>query len=299
MRGALSRPALAGAALAVLVGCTEAYLELQIADPDLPLLEAGRDFDALLVEARAEGCADNATRYPAAPLPATLAVVPRECYQARLDLRAAAISSEQRIAESSWIPVTFPESGFQVVTATLGDRPGRRPLFLTGFEVGDPASDRTELPVVLEEGFDGLVAATSEEGALIGARSALISGVATSTAARVLARLASTNVVLARGDELIINLELASGSTIRAVGIELELNTGATARSLRLSNHRGEAIEPGDTRGRAPGVRQQWIVDLSPAAGARLVGILLGSDLRGEARGVLEVRADDLAIVRP
>ncbi|MCK6548236.1 hypothetical protein L6R52_20480 [Myxococcota bacterium] len=108
------------AALASLAGCAgDAWIELQIADDRLPFLEAGVDFDALGVRARAADCAPVESTYPAAPLPATVIVLPGDCYGREVDLSAFATKTSTRVAESGWIPVTFPDEGAFVATATL------------------------------------------------------------------------------------------------------------------------------------------------------------------------------------
>lgn len=289
-----------GLLAALVAACgAEPYLELQIADPELPFLEPGVDFDALAVEAEASGCAGSETQYAAAPLPATLTILPGECYEGALRVRAAAVLADRRVAQSPWIEAEFPGSGPQVVTAALSDLPGRRMLFATGYEEGEPFAAAGDLTVAISREVVGVVARTSTSGALTGERSALLSGTATGAAARAFARVAAMNVVLAQGDELIFTLELAPGSEILTAGVELELSTGATAEGLMLEDRSGRPIHPASSEGREPGVKQQWITDLSPAAGARLVGVLLAIDPRDAGPGRFELRLDDLAVVRP
>jgi hypothetical protein len=297
----LARGAFGAASLALLLGCgVEPYIELQIADPVLPFLVAGTDYDALVVGAEAMGCADSETRYDPAPLPASLTVLPGACYRDALRLRASAALGDRIVAHSAWIEAAFPDSGPLVVTATLADLPGRRTLFATGFESGEPFGDRTNgLPIVLSDRVEAFEARVRPEGALVGSQSAFFGGVATSSASLAYARVSALNVVIARGDELVFTLEIGASSVLRTIGVELELSTGATAESLGLIDRLGRPIHPATAQGREPGVRQLWAVDLTKAAGARLVGILLAMDARGTGKGDFSARIDDVSVVRP
>jgi hypothetical protein len=284
--------------LVLAAGCgSEPHIELQIADPELPFLLPDQDYDAMLVEATAMGCADTEMRYDPSPLPATLTVLPGACYREVVLLRASVLDDQRRVAQSGWLRAEFPSSGAAVVTATLSDVPGRRVLYASGFEPGDPFAELGPLPVVLAEGIAGLDARTSTAGALTGERTALLSGTATSAPARALARIAVTNLVIAGGDELVLSFELDARSEVLEAGIDLELSTGANAESLGLADRNGRPIHPGSAAGREPGVRQQWAIDLSAAAGARVVGVLIG--VATTSSGAFAVRADDIALVRP
>lgn len=287
-------------AAAALSACgADPYLELQIADPDLPFLISGVDFDTLVVEARKEGCAASETRYPARDLPASLTILPGDCYAADLELRASALLAERRVAASAWIDAAFPGSGAAVVTATLADVEGARLLFATGFERGEPFGDADSLTISTSTNVRDLNARVTTEGPLTGERSAELSGEAINGNAKAYARVAAMNVVLARGDQLVFNFELASDSVLRAAGVDLELSTGTTAETLMLVNREMVPIHPSSAQSREPGVKQLWTVDLSAAAGVRLVGVLLAIDPRGQGSGRFEVRIDDLAVVRP
>lgn len=286
--------ALLGAAL----GCSETYLELQIADADLPFLEPSRDFDALSVDTRAVGCANASVRYPAAPLPATLTVIAGSCYQGSFELAATAWAGERATARSAWIPADF--NGPRVLTATLADLPGRRTLFSTGFEAGEPGGQLGPLPTVSDLGARGLSAEVSTDHPLTGARSALLGTTLSATGARALSRAAVLNVLLAEGDELVFTMELEAGSEVLAAGVDLELSSGATAEGLGLEDRStGRPISPSSAQGRRRGVREQWVVDLSAAAGARLVGLVFGSAVPAGAGGTARIRLDDVAIARP
>lgn len=281
--------------------CADApYIELQLADVELPFLQPERDFDGVRVDVRREGCSDATQRFAAAPLPATITVVPGDCYADALELAATVTLGDRDVARSAWRPGRFDGDTPFVVTATLTDVPGRRVLFATGFEPGQPGGDSPMLALAGRRGFSDAEARLDTTTPLTGAQAVLITGTASTSAARLLARLAVTNVVIARGDELVVTLELAAGSTVQHVGLDLELATGDSADSLGLTDRMGRRVTPRASVGRSPGVREQWIVDLSAAAGARLVGILAGADLAGEgAPGRLELRVDDVSLVRP
>ncbi len=282
-------------------GCGDSpYIELQIADTELPFLAVQRDFDGVRVDVQGLGCADTAMRFPAQPLPATVTVMPGECYTDALELRATVTLGERDVARSGWVEAAFPDGGAVVVTATLADVPGRRTLFATGFEPGEPSGDLPVLPLAARSGFADAVARLDTDAPLTGGQSARLTGTATTASARMIARIAVTNVLITTGDELVLTLELGAGSAVAHVGIDLELSTGATASSLSLRDRMGRPIAPTSDQGRAIGAREQWVVDLSPAAGTRLVGVLIGADLGGGgAPGALDLRADDLAVVRP
>ena len=291
-----------GAALALIAcACADApYIELQLADVELPFLQAERDFDGVRVDVRREGCSDATQRFAAAPLPATVTVVPGDCYTDTLELAATVTLGDRDVARSAWRPGRFDGDTPVVVTATLTDVPGRRVLYSTGFEPGQPSGDSPTLALAARRGFSDAEARLDSTTPLTGAQAVLITGTATTSAARLLVRLAVTNVVIARGDELVVTLELAAGSTVQHVGLDLELATGDSAESLGLTDRMGRRVTPRASVGRSPGVREQWIVDLSAAAGARLVGLLAGADLAGEgAPGRLELRVDDVSLVRP
>lgn len=288
-------------ALIALAACGDRpYIELQIADTELPFLVNDRDFDEIRVDVRADECADTAMRFPAVPLPGTATVLAGDCYDDRLSLRASAVLGDRDVARSGWVDAAFPASGAVVVTATLADVPGRRTLFSTGFETGEPSGTLGPLTRVAESGVVDVLARVDTSGALTGEHSAWLTATATAVGARVIARLAVTNVVLARGDELVVTLEIAPDSEVRHIGIDLELATAATAASLGLRERNGRLIAPSIDQGRMIGAREQWVIDLSPAAGVRVVGILVGSEIgNGGALGKLSVRVDDLVLVRP
>ncbi len=302
-RGAIARAWVwaSGAVIALGVACADQpYIELQLADTDLPFLQPERDFDGVRVDVRREGCSDATQRFAAAPLPATVSIVPGDCYADALELAATVTLGDRDVARSAWLPARFDGDSPFVVTATLTDVPGRRTLFSTGFEPGQPSGDSPTLVLAARRGFSDAEARLDTTTPLTGAQAVLITGTATTSTARLLTRLAVTNVVLARGDELVVTLELAAGSTVQHVGLDLELATGDSAESLGLTDRLGRRVTPRASAGRSPGVREQWIVDLSAAAGARLVGILAGADLAGEgAPGRLELRVDDVSLVRP
>lgn len=289
------------ATLAVLaLGCSpDPYVELIVADPTLPFLAPGTDFDALDVAARADGCGDVVTRFAAAPLPATLTVVPGDCYAAAFELRATATLADRVVAESAWIAARFAGSGAVVVTATMADVAGRLVRFSTGYEIGEPHADALGgLPVVRRNGVAGVDARVVTTEPLSGVQSARLAGTATVATGFVFARVAATNLVIARGDELVLSIRVAGAA--RTVGIELELSTGASAAGLRLVDADGNPVHAASSAGRVDGERQQWTVDLSAAAGARLVGILLGFDARSEgSMGAFLATIDDIAIIRP
>lgn len=289
------------AALTSLSGCSDSpYIELQIADTELPFLVAARDYDGFRVDVETVGCADASMRFDGAALPATVTVMPGECYQEKVRLRATVTLGDRDVARSGWLPTVFPDDGPVVVTATLADVPGRRILFSTGFEPGEPSGDLPALPIAVRLGMTDVEAALDASAPLTGGQSAWLVGTATTSTARLMARVAVTNVVIARGDELVITLALAAGSAVTHAGIDLELSSGATAASLGLRDQTGRPIVPTSDVGRVAGMREQWIVDLTPAAGARLVGVLVGTDLAGGgAPGRFELWADDLALVRP
>lgn len=301
-RGARAIPPCLGALLTLCAGaCSEVpYIELQLADDELPFLQPERDFDGVRVDVRGPGCSDATQRFAAAPLPATVTLVPGDCYVGALELAATVTLGDRDVARSAWLPARFDGESPFVVTATLADVPGRRTLFATGFERGQPGGDSPALALAARRGFSDAEARLDTTTPLTGAQAVLITGTATTSAARLLARLAVTNVVIARGDELVVTLELSAASTVLHVGLDLELATGDSADSLGLTDRAGRRVTPRASTGRSPGVREQWIVDLSPAAGARLVGVLAGADLAGEgAPGRVELRVDDVSLVRP
>ncbi|MFO0729255.1 MAG: hypothetical protein U1E65_36080 [Myxococcota bacterium] len=278
--------------------CTASWLDLQIADRDLPFLAPGRDFDGLSVAMRAEGCANASVRYPAAPLPATLSLVPGSCYRGAFSVQATALAGDRAVARSGWIAADFGLGAGRVLTATLTDLPGAQTLFSTGFEVDQ--AELGPLPVVASAGARGLAAAVSADAPLVGLRSALLGATLSSTGSRVLARAAGTNLLIAEGDQLVYTVELGAGAGALAMGVDLELSTGATAASLNLVDRStGRPIHPGSAAGRRPGVREQWSVDLTPAAGARLVGVVFGSINSAGTSGTLELRLDEVSVVRP
>jgi hypothetical protein len=290
-------PGLAGLAL---IACGEpAWVELQIADPALPFLRPSEDFDALLVEGRKSPCADVGVRYEARPLPASLTVRPGDCYSESIELRATALLGERPVARSGWRLARFDASPL-VVTATLADVAGRRVLFETGFEAGEPFGDRTDaLPLVRSRGVVELVARVDASEAPSGAAAVRLAGTASAADALVVVRVAATNLVLARDDELVFTLRLDGDAPVAPIGVELELSNGATAARLGLVDDRGRPLAP-SVDGRAAGVQEQWRVPLGAAAGARLVGVLLALDLSaGGDVGRFGARLDDLALVRP
>ena len=108
-------------ALALLAGaCADApYIELQLADVELPFLQAERDFDGVRVDVRREGCSDATQRFAAAPLPATITVVPGDCYADALEL-AATVTLGELYAEMGASVEQLP------VPAQLGPRAAAR-----------------------------------------------------------------------------------------------------------------------------------------------------------------------------
>jgi hypothetical protein len=108
--------------LALAPACSAGGLiELQIADPRLPFLEAGADFDALGIAASALSCPATDVRYPAQPLPATLVIAPGRCVHDRVELKASAYLGTLEVAASGSLAATFAPNGVTVVTATLSD----------------------------------------------------------------------------------------------------------------------------------------------------------------------------------
>ena len=288
-------------ALLLVAGCAPAgHVELQIADPDLPFLEPGEDFDQLVVEARRDGCPAVEQTYTARALPAVLTVVPGACFRGSIELRAGATLAGRLRARSRWLPVEFPGDGAQVLTATLTDVAGRRVLYETGYEDGEPFAGELSLPRIRRAGVGDFEAVISEVRPITGMRSARISGTASVADAHAFARIAALNHEVARGDELLFTMELDEGAEVRSVGIDLELSTGATARDLGLEDAEGHPVHAGSVEGRVLGVARRVQVDLTPAAGARLVGLLVGVDVsQAMVLGRFDVRVDELTVVRP
>lgn len=280
------------------LSCGESpYIELQIADERLPFLRANTDFDALGVEASHASCATTVVRYPPRELPATLSIVPGDCFEERLTLRAFAHLGERRVAESGLLGLVFPDSGAEVITATLTDLPGPRVLFRTGFEAGEPAGGAERLFAVQADDVLDLVARIDRSAAAEGEASIVLSGVATSTRAHVLVRAVAMDLVIASGDRLRYQMRIDSAEVPPAFGIELELDTGATARSLALRDETGASVAPGTADLRDVGTWQSFAVDLSIAARSRLVGVLFGFDARERGGlGSFSAHLDDLAI---
>jgi hypothetical protein len=109
-------------ALALLAACGAGpYIDLQVSDAELPLLLPVKDFDAVSIEARADGCIDTDTQYAAEPLPLTITLLPGTCMKGSLRLRASVLSAGRHVAASGWIASSFPDHGARVVTATLAD----------------------------------------------------------------------------------------------------------------------------------------------------------------------------------
>lgn len=271
---------------ALALGCGEvSWVHLQIADRDPPFLEANVDFDALRLVAMRDGCATIDAALGAAPLPATLTIEPGECYRPGFTLQVEALQGASPVARSGWVPAA-PAPGGAVVTATLTDVPAPR-LVLEA----DLVTDRT-LDVVLASGAED-VSATVAMGA------ATFAATATAAGARGLARLTTANVVIRAGDALVVAFEVGAASTVQTLGFELELSTGASAMALALADADGRPIHPGASAGREPGLRQLWTVDLSAAAGARLVGVLFGMDTRtGGGLGAGSLVVHQLGVVR-
>lgn len=291
-------------ALVVLFGaaCSNPpYVELQIADARLPFLMPKIDFDALAVEARATGCANTLVRYAAHPLPATLSVVPGDCFKSKLTLQAIALFGERRVAESAWLSLEFPRSGALVATATLARLPGPRVRFRTGFESGDPIGGPKDMLFVVKERFvRNLIARVDPAFAIEGARSVQVKGVATSSGSLAIVRAASTDLVINPRDRLIYALRIDLIDAAATAGIDLQLDSGMTAKALGLADVSGVPVHPASAQGRSPGQWQRFIVDLTPAAGSRLVGILFGFDAReGGRRGSFDIHLDDVAIEAP
>lgn len=284
------------AALASLVACSAPpAIELQIADVEPPYLEAGVDFDRLVVETRRDGCLGTETSFGAAPLPATLTLVRGDCYVDRLSVRARALLGEGLVAESAWTSARFPDDGLEVVTATLADRGGRRVLFETGYEAGEARAPVVSM-LVRTGARDADVSISTVEP-LAGDRSVRLIGTATSGDALVLARVAAPNVELEASDALVFTWRV--DGNVRLAGVELELSSGATAASLGLAESLGRAIAPSSAEGRPLGAPETWVVPLGPAVPSRLVGVRLGLDLRGAPPGSFDVRLDELRVVRP
>jgi hypothetical protein len=281
------------------IACSdEPYIELYVADERLPFLQNGRDFDALGVEARADGCANALVEYPPQDLPATVTVVAGDCYSGDLQLQAFASSGEKRVAESKWLALTLPDEGVLVATATLSSLPGPRVRFRTGFEPGDPIGGTDDqLFVVNVRDVESLVARADESTSVEGRRSILLSGTATSTNARVTVRAVATDLLVAPNDHLQYARRIDGGATPATMGIDVVLDSGRTAKELGLTDQFNAPVHPASADGRERDKWQRWIVDLSPAASMRLVGVLLGFDAReGGAPGDFAVRMDDLWI---
>lgn len=286
------------AALAANACGDPAYVELIVADERLPFLKSGVDYNALGVEARATSCANTQVKYPAQELPATLTVLPGDCFKKDLSLQAFALFGDKRIAQSTWLAVNFPASGPLVATATLASLPGPQVRFRTGFEPGEPlGGTEDQLFVVKQRDIDNLVARVDPTIAVEGARSIVLSGVATSTRSHVLVRAAAADLLVMPGDRLIYAQRIDPGSAPATMGIDLVLDSGKSALELGLVDQDGSPIHPASDRGRVRSVWQRYIVDLTPAAGTRLVGILLGFDARqGGGPGNFTVHLDDLWI---
>jgi len=260
------------------------WIELQIADRSSPFLEATRDYDALVVSTRKTGCARVDADLAPAPLPATLTVEPGDCYVDDVELRVEAQLGGASVARSSWLTAAFAPGG-AVVTATLADVPVPRALV-------DLELSPRELPVVVRR------STTIDTAAVVDGQAQLV-GTATAAGAFTLVRLVTANVVIQPGDALVATVVIGAGATIAELGFELELNTGASAQELGLVDRDRRRADPAATAGRGPGTEQQWTIDLSAAAGARLVGVLFGVDARGSgATGQIDAGVKQLTIVR-
>lgn len=289
------------AALALAACSDPPYLELIVADERLPFLESEIDFDSLGVEARAEGCAATVVEYPPQDLPATLVVLPGDCFSGALSVQAFAAREDRRVAQSAWLQLAFPGEGALVATATLSSLPGPRVRFRTGFEPGDPIGGTdAQLFVVKQRDVDGLVARADTAVFVQGGRSIELRGTATSTSSHAIVRAVATDLLLTENDRLSYALRIEDGAAPATVGVDLVLDTGETAKSLGLTDQSGIPIHPASSDGRVRGVWQRYIVDLSPAAPARLVGISFGYDARESgataAPGAFTAHLDDLFI---
>jgi hypothetical protein len=285
--------------LMIFAACSDApYIELIVADERLPFLEADLDFDELGVEARADGCAATLVEYPPQDLPATLTVLPGDCFSGEVSLQAFALRADRRVAQSAWLELAFPGDGVLVATATLASLPGPRIRFRTGFEPGDPIGGTDEqLFVVKQRDVSGLVARADTAVFVQGARSIELRGTASSTSAHAIVRAVATDLLITENDRLSYAVRIEEGGAPATIGVDLVLDTGETAKTLALTDQSGIPIHPAASEGRVRGVWQRYIVDLSPAAPARLVGILFGFDAReGGAAGELTAHFDDLFI---
>jgi hypothetical protein len=278
-----------------------AYVELQIADDRLPFLIPGSDFDGLAVDAKADGCGDANVRYPPQALPATLTVVPGDCMKGAIRLQASASLGERRVAESAWLELVFPSSGGIVATATLTQLPGPRVRFRTGFEPNDPiGGPEDSLFVVRQQDVVELVARVDETIAVQGARSIRVAGTATSTNAHAIVRAATTDVRIAAGDRLVYAIRGEMSEASLTIGVDLQLDSGETAAELGLIDVSGLPIHPASQEGRVAGAWQRFVVDLTPAAGRLLVGLLFGFDARQGGRpGRFDAHLDDVTIEAP
>lgn len=285
--------------LALIAACGDpSSIELIVADERLPFLESGIDFNALGVEARADNCANTMVQYPPQALPASLAVLPGDCFKSSLALQAFALFDDRRIAQSSWLELSFPEEGIFVATATLSRLPGRQTRFRTGFEPGEPIGGAgDQLFIVQRVGVDSVRARADATVAAEGMRSIELAGTATSTGSHILVRAVATDLLIMPGDRLSYALLIEEGTARPAVGVDLVLDSGQTAAELGLVDGEGIPIHPVYQADRIRGTFQRYYVDLSPAAGSRLVGVLLGFDARnGGSAGTFTVRMDDLFV---
>jgi hypothetical protein len=280
--------------LAFAASCADpAYVELFVADERLPFLAPNVDFDALGVEARAPDCANTMVEYPPEELPATLIVLPGDCFQKEVELQAFALLDEKRIAQSSWLSLTFPEEGARVATATLAGLPGPQIRFRTSFEVGQPI----ELSLVKERDILNRRAETDAGIAVEGSRSIMLSGSATSTNSHVLIRAASTDLLLKKGDRLFYAMRIDSNTAPPTIGVDVVLSSGKNAFDLMLVDQEGHPVHPASQAGRSRDVWQRYIVDLTAAANTRLVGFWIGFDARmGGGPGDFVVHLDDVWI---
>lgn len=303
---------LLGTGFPALSGCRlEPYVELQVADPRLPFLKPGSDFDALRVSVRADGCPSAATDYPPATLPATLVLVAGSCIHGAFEVQAEARLDARAVARSGWVPVMYPSTGVQVATATLADLPARPVRFRTGFESSDPvpssggptASSTAALvpyPIRASRSVTGLVAETDPYTVFSGARSLLLSGSAPAGGAYAQALAAALDLTVASGDTLEFAMQISLPEAGAPIGVDLLVGSATAAKALGLADEMHARIDPAFVKASRGGLWRRYTVDLSPAAGQRVSGLVFGFDARESGiAGDFSGHLDEVSILGP
>jgi hypothetical protein len=287
----------------VLFACRDpAYIDLQIAKDRLPFPQPNKDFDMLGVEARAMSCANTVVTYPPMVLPATLTVMPGDCFKAEFQLQAFALLSSTRVAESKWLDLHFPGSGVLVVTATLTDLVMPKARFHTGFEPGDPIGATDGVVHILQAAEIPNLAVRIDDGvAFVGNRSVVLSGTASSTGAYGLALVAVPDLLVMQGEILTYAMRIDRAATGAAtLGVDVTLDDGRTAMTLSLVDMNRARIDPAAPKSAALGSWVQYTVDLGPAVGARIQDFIFGFDAREKGKaGPFEAHLDEVTIEVP